>query len=145
MAKESKGLVETMEEFFKKAPVLPTNLREGIVKITPVLALIFGVLGVLIGLVAAGITTVFAPLALIFGVQSYGGGVIAGWTLLIMSALLLAAYPGTKARKLSGWNMLFWSEVVNVVGSVLSLNIFGAVVGGLIGLYLLFQIKSYYK
>jgi len=146
MAKESKNnIVDTMEGWFKKAPVLPTNVKEGVVRYAPILALIFGILGILIGLAAGGILTVLAPLALLFGVHSYGGSIIAGWGLLISSALLLAAYPGVKARKLGGWNLLFWSNVVSIVGSLISGSIGGAILGFFIGFYLLFQIKSHYK
>ena len=149
MAHEAKNdIIGTLEDFFKKAPALPANAREGLVKITPWLALIFGILGVLGGLAGVGLLTMFSPLAIFggaSGVASYGTGVIAAWIWLASSVLLLAAYPGTKARKMSGWNLLFWSEIINVVGSVLAGSIVGAIIGGLIGLYLLFQIKSYYK
>lgn len=146
--KSSKDLVGTLENFFKKAPAIPANGREAIAKITPWLALIFGVLGVLGGLAGVGLLTVFSPLALFggaSGIASYGSGVIAAWIWLASSVLLLAAYPGTKARKLSGWNLLFWSEVVNVIGSLIAGSVVSGIIGGLIGFYLLFQIKSYYK
>jgi hypothetical protein len=149
MAKNTaKNVVDTMEDFFKKAPALPANAREVLVQITPWLALIFGVLGVLGALGGIGLLTVFSPLAVFSGaegVSSYGGGVVAAWIWLASSVLLLAAFPGTKARKLSGWNLLFWSEVLNVAGSFVSGSFIGAIIGGLIGFYLLFQIKSYYK
>ncbi|PIZ97017.1 MAG: hypothetical protein COX79_03875 [Candidatus Levybacteria bacterium CG_4_10_14_0_2_um_filter_36_16] len=58
--------------------------------------------------------------------------------------LLLMAFPGTKARKMSGWNLLFWSEAVSAVSAVVSMA-FGGVVGAAIGFYILFQIKSHYK
>lgn len=143
--KSSKNIIDATEDFFKKAPALPTNFKEGLIQYTPVLVLIFGILGILVGLAGTGILTIFSPLALVFGVQGYGSSIISGWTLIIASALLLASYSGIKAKKLSGWNLLFWSEAVNVVGSVVGGSIVNAIVGALIGFYLLFQIKSYYK
>lgn len=137
-----------MEGFFKKAPAIPANGREALVKITPWLALIFGILGILGALGGIGLLTAFAPLAILSGAEgaaSYGGGVIAAWIWLAASVLLLAAFPGTKARKYSGWNLLFWSEVINVIGSLVAGSFVSAILGGLIGFYLLFQIKSYYK
>ncbi len=149
MAKEStKSIVETMDEFFKKAPAIPANGREAIVKITPWIALIFGVLGVLGAVGGLGLLTVLSPLAVFGGVQgvsSYGAGFIAALIWLVASVFLLAAYPGTKAKKLSGWNMLFWSQVIHLVGSLVVLSIVSGLIGALIGFYLLFQIKSYYK
>lgn len=146
MDKNTKGIVDMFEGWFAKAPALPTGGREAIVKITPILALIFGILGVLGALGSLGIFTVLSPFAMMGGVGSYyGSGMIAGIFWLVSAALMLAAFPGTKARKLSGWNMLFWSQLVNVVGSLVAMSIFSAIISALIGFYLLFQIKSYYK
>ncbi len=149
MAKNTtSSIVDPMENFFKKAPALPTNWREFLVRITPWLAIIFGVLGVLGGLAAVGLLTMFSPLAALSGtsgVNSYGSGVIAAWIWLASSVLMIVAYPGLKARKLSGWNWLFWSEVLSVVGSVVAGSLVNAVLGALIGFYIIFQIKSYYK
>ncbi len=149
MAKEtSNNIIDTLEDFFKKAPALPANGREALVNITPWLAIIFGVLGVLGGLSSIGLLTAFSPLAALSGtpgVSSYGGVVIASWIWLASSVLLIVAYPGLKARKLSGWNWLFYSDVLGVVGSVVAGSLVNAVLGALIGFYLLFQIKSYYK
>ena len=50
MAKNSaQGLIDTLEELFSKAPALPKNAKDFIVGITPWVALVFGVMGVLIG------------------------------------------------------------------------------------------------
>ncbi|HSW48305.1 MAG TPA: hypothetical protein VLG67_04470 [Candidatus Saccharimonadales bacterium] len=149
MAKESSnGLVETLEDLFKKAPAIPANGREAIVNITPWIALIFGIIGALALLTLLGVASVFAPFAMYggyAGVGGYGSALIGGWISFAASILLLAAFPGTKARKLSGWNLLFWSELLRIVGSIVAGSIVGGIIGGLIGLYLIFQIKSYYK
>ncbi|HVF69568.1 MAG TPA: hypothetical protein VNA13_03305 [Xanthomonadales bacterium] len=145
---KSKNIIDTLEDFFKKAPAIPANGREALVKITPWLAIIFGILGVLGGLAGVGILTMFSPLAAFSGAQgiaSYGTGIIAAWIWLASSVLMVLAYPGLKARKIGGWNWLFWSEVLNIVGSVVAGSLINAVIGALIGFYLLFQIKSYYK
>ena len=141
----SKNFMVTLEDWFKKAPALPTDFKEGVVRVAPVLVLIFGIIGVVFGIAGTGFLAFLTPLALLLGVNGYGGGIIAGLTLLITSALLLASYKGVKSRKLSGWTLLFWSVVVNIVGSVISYSLGGAILGFLVGFYLLFQIKSYYK
>lgn len=146
--KNSKALVTTMDGWFSKLPQLPTNAKELLVKIMPFIALIFGVLGVLGGLAGLGILTMFAPLAMFGGAQgaaSFGGGFLVALILLVSSGLLLAAFPGTKAKKVIGWTLLFYSEIVSLVGSILSMNILSGVVVVLIGFYILFQIRSYYK
>jgi hypothetical protein len=143
----SNVLVTNMQQWFDKAPALPAKWRELLVSITPYIALIFGVLGVLTALAGVGLLTAFAPLAVFGGmpgVSSYGGGFIAAILWLVSSALLLAAFPGTRAKKKSGWTLLFWSEVVNLIGAVVALSFVSGIIGALIGFYLLFQIKSYY-
>jgi hypothetical protein len=39
---------------------------------------------------------------------------------------------------------MLWSQLVGIVLSLLSGSILGAIIGGLIGLYILFQIRSLY-
>jgi hypothetical protein len=131
-------------EWYSKLPPLPRNWNEVIVKITPWVALIFGVLGVLGSLAAVGILTFLAPfVAMGAGVGQATGGVVGSVLALVASALMVAAFPGTNARKVAGWNLLFWSEIVSLVSSVVFFSVSG-VIGVLIGLYILFQIKSFY-
>lgn len=142
MAKQNDFMTQ-VEGWFMKLPALPKGGREAIVGITPWIALIFGVLGVLVGLAGVGLLTALSPFVYMGG--GHPVGVILGSILgLVGSALLLAAFPGTKARKMQGWNMLFWSAVVNLVAAVVAISL-GSVIVGLIEFYLLYQIKSYYK
>ncbi len=136
-------LIKTLEDLFAKAPNLPTNIREIIVKITPWLALIFGILGVLAGLGALGLS----PVAMVAGVDTSFMLLIAGILAIISSVLLLMAFSKVKVLKAEGWRLLFLSEVVSIISSLLSgPNAWvGAIIGGLIGFYFLYQIKSYYK
>jgi hypothetical protein len=53
--------------------------------------------------------------------------------------------PGLFARKMSGWKLMFYAEVVQIVGALLAGSIVGAIVGGLIGLYILFQVRPLYQ
>jgi hypothetical protein len=147
MSKKSgaKDIVSTLEDLFAKVPSLPEQARVILFKITPWLALVFGGLGVLGSLIAIGVMTAIIPLAAMNGsYQAVGGSVIMPILSLISSGLVLAAAPGLFKKKYSGWILLFWSEVVGVVESVIFISI-GGVLGALIGFYLLFQIKSYYK
>jgi Zn-dependent protease with chaperone function len=142
--KTSNDIIVTMEDFFKKAPALPANAREFIVKITPWFAIIFGVLGVLAGLAAVGVS----PVAVLGGVQAGASTLISGVLAIVTSVIMIMAYPKLKNSQMAGWKLLFWSQAVSVLSSLLAggLNgIVGTVVGALIGFYILFQIKSYYK
>ena len=138
------SLVKSLEDVFRKLPPLPANIVDVLVGITPWIALIFGILGVLGALAGLGILTVFAPLAVVSGDRGFGLGYISTIGLGLSSLLMLAAFPGVKARKASGWQLLFWSEVVNVVASLVGLSV-GSIIGAIIAFYLLFQIKPRYK
>ena len=135
--------ISTAEEWFAKLPALPKDARVLIVKITPWIALIFGVLGVIGSIGALGILG-GASIMVNTGMTGLGGGYVAILIGLVSSVLLLAAFPGTRAHKEKGWKLLFWSEVVSTVGALLAISLFGLGVT-LVGFYLIFQIKSYYK
>jgi hypothetical protein len=143
--KQTQGWIATMEEWFMKLPPLPKGGKDAIVKITPWIALIFGILGVLAGLAGFGILAALSPfVAMGGGFNRVGGGLLGAAFGLVASAMLLAAFPGTKNHQMRGWNLLFWSEALSTVAAVLSFSMAGVLVS-LIGFYLLFQIKSYYK
>ena|SRR6185437_13162610 len=146
MAKSTKtNYLDMMEEWFSKLPPLPKGGKEGIVTVTPWISLIFGILGILASLGGLGLLTAFSPLVLMGGgLNGAFGSILAALLGLIASILLLAAFPGTKSHKMKGWQMLFWSEGVNLIAAVVSVSITGIIVS-LIVFYLLFQIKSYYK
>ncbi|MCL4397997.1 hypothetical protein M1403_03145 [Patescibacteria group bacterium] len=149
-AKETKlsldEVIKTMGEWFAKLPNLPANVREILVKIAPWLALIFGILGILGSIAATGFLTALSPfIALGGGVGLAAGSIVGAVLALGSSVLMVMAFPGLRDRKMSGWKLLFGSELVSVIASVVALNLIGAIVGALIGFYLLYQVKSYYK
>lgn len=145
MAK-SKNWQDMMEEWFNKLPSLPKGGRDVLVAITPWVALVFGILGVLVGLGGLGILSVLSPLMLLgSGVSSTTGSLLSIAVALVSSVLMLVAFPGLKAKKRQGWTLLFWSQVVALVSSLVALSFVGGIIGAVIGFYLLYQIKSYYK
>lgn len=142
-------LVETIGEWFEKFPAIPKKGREVLVKFVPIIAVVFGILGIITSIGGLGLLTATSPLAVLGGadsVSSYGTGFVSVLIYLVSSVMLLAAFPGLKARKVTGWNLLFWSEIVSFVGGIVSLtSILSALISIIIGLYLVFQIRSYYK
>lgn len=141
-------MIATLEGWYSKVPSLPASVKEFIVTITPWLALIFGVLGILGSIAGLGLLTALSPFAVFSGasgVSSIGSGFLAALVWLVSSILLVVAFPGARVRKIGGWNMLFWSEVVHFVGSIVALSIISGIIVIVIALYFLFQIKPYYK
>lgn len=138
--------IKMMEGWFGKFPALPKSATDVLVKIAPWIALIFGVLGVLGSLAATGILAALSPfVALGGGLGVAAGGVVGGILALVGSVLMLMSFPGLRDHKMAGWKWAFWSQAVSVLSSVVMLNLVGAVISALIGFYLLFRIKSYYK
>ena len=126
----------------KKAPFqLPKEVKEFLVKFGPWIALVWLVLSLPALLVMLGIGTAFMP----FGGAVYSVGFTYVSVVLLAQLLLLAlALPGLFKRKMSAWRLMFYSQLIGIVSSLLMGSIFGAIIGGLIGLYILFQIRPLY-
>lgn len=143
--KQINSLLAPVEQWFAKLPPLPANAKEFIVVVAPWLALIFGVFVALGSLVAIGLLTFLAPFAILGGGVSATAGASFNVILALFSSIIiLAAVPSLFARKILGWNLGFLSEAISLVSVILSFDFFG-VIFTLIGFYILFQVKSYYK
>jgi hypothetical protein len=151
--------------FVKKAPALPAGSKKAIVEWLPWINLALGLLSVW----AAYALWHWAHLAskLIDYANSlstaFGGTAVAsnrmsaalwlGLAVMVVQALLyLAAFPALRERKKSGWDLMFYALLVNVVYGVVLLfsdyggfgNLLGSLIGSAIGFYFLFQIRSLY-
>ena len=142
-------LTKTLDENYEKLPRLPKGANDFIVSIAPWLALIFGVLGLISGVAAFGILGAVSPFAMMAGAGGYAfTAPLMAVILIVQSALELWAFPSLKARRVKGWNLIFYSILLSVVSSIFTLSVFsilGAIIGGLIGYYFLYNVKSYYK
>jgi hypothetical protein len=125
-----------------KAPIqIPEAGREAIVRWGPWVLVVLLVITLPAALFILGLGALVAPFA---GVNYATGFGISAIGLLVTFALEAAALPGLFARKMSGWNLLFYARLVSIVASLLTFYLAGAVIGGLISLYLLFQVRSLY-
>jgi len=137
------GLIATLDEYLvKKAPFqIPDAGKEFIVKFGPWISLILLVMTLPLLLVALGIGTVFMP----FGGIGYATGFgLSAIFALVQVGLLGAALPGLFARKMSGWNLLFYEQLIGLVASLLRGSVVGGIIGAVIGLYVLFQVRQKY-
>lgn len=148
----SKQSVKQLEDVLdlylvKKAPALPANIKQVIVNFAPWL--------IIIGIIFS-IPAVFA----LFGLGSMMSALPYGYAmgarfglpyflsiafLVVIVVLEIMALPGLFSRSAKGWRFIFYSVLVSAVSSLVSFNLFGLVIGTLISLYLLFQVKEYYK
>lgn len=136
----------TLEEYLvKKAPAIPANIREIIVKIAPWLTLIGVIMSIPAVLAVLGLGAMMAPFAFLGGMSTGAVFSISIVFLVITIILEALAIPGLFSRSRKGWDMLFYATLVSAVSSIVTFNIVGLIIGTLISLYLLYQIKGYYK
>jgi hypothetical protein len=127
----------------QKAPFqIPNNAKEWIVQYGPWITVVLLVLGLPPLLFVLGIGAAFMP----FGGIGYAAGFTYLTIVLIAElGLMVAALPGLFARKMSGWRLLFYAQILSFVFSLLSGAIVGAILGVVISMYLLFQVRPLYK
>ncbi|MCX7880984.1 MAG: chromate transporter [Patescibacteria group bacterium] len=128
----------------KKAPALPDNWREFLVKASPYLT----ILGVILAVLGLG------GLALPF--STFGGAMVGrpflGVNYLLSAVLLIAitvlealAIPGLFSRNKKGWHYLYYSALINALYNIVFFNLSSLLIGSLLSFYLLFQVRGYYK
>jgi len=142
-------LKKYLDKYYIKLPKFPKGLNDFIVSVSPWLALIFGILAVMGGITVFGAFSTISPFAAIAGVRGYAFTALFSTAILLVQGIIeLLAFLPLKARKVKGWNLMFYSLILSVVSSIIALSIqsvLNALIGGLIGYYILYQIKSYYK
>lgn len=141
-------LIKMGDEYLvKKAPALPNNVREIIVKFAPWISIITLVLS---------LPAVFALLGLgglasgMMWATNYGYGYTGGyWLAMVVLIVTLVmqglAIPGLFARTKMGWNWSFYAVLVGAVHNLVIGSWFNLVIGLLVSCYFLFQVRSYYK
>lgn len=126
----------------KRAPFqIPDAGREMIVKFGPWITVVLLILTLPILLFALGLGTILIP----FGGVGYASGFgLLTIIIVVEVGLMIAALPGLFARKMAGWRLLFYSQLISIVYNVLSGSIVSGLLFGLIALYILFQVRPLY-
>jgi hypothetical protein len=129
--------------FLKKAPGMPVAVKEILVKYGPYITILMLVLSIPTVLFILGVGAALTP----YGYAARAGlGFSFAVIFLVVSMVMQGlSVSGLLARKMSGWNWVYWSVLVNIIYSVLSLNIVGGLISAVLGLWVLFQIREYYR
>ncbi len=138
------------EYLVKKAPGLPENIKELLVKIAPWVSLVGVILGIPAVLAIFGLSAFVMPLGFLGGIMSgrpfFGVTYLVSVAFLVVTLVLEAlAIPGLFKRSKQGWMFAYYAVLVSAVSNLVSFNLGGLIIGTLIGLYILFQLKSYYR
>ena len=132
-------LIEILDTYFvKKVPALPANVKEILVKIAPWIT----ILGIVISVPA-----VLAIIGL-SGLLTIGSGFqyqISVVFIVVVMMLRGLSIPGLMSKSIKGWMWLFYAVIADAIYAVVSFNIVGGLIGVLISLYFLFQVKEFYK
>ena len=130
--------------FIDKAPAASIEFKEGFVKYFPWITVVLLVLLLPVLLMALGLGAALTPFGFLGGVGAGLGYVL---SLVLAGATLVLdvlALPGLFGRRRSGWKWAYYGQLLSIISNVLTFSIFGILMGGLF-LYLLFQVRSYYK
>lgn len=146
-----KTMLKKLESFLElylvtKAPFsLPNNWKEFIVKVAPWLTLVVIILALPIILGLLGFGAILAPISFLGGVSA---GVTSMLTTVVTAISLIleaVALPGLFKRTKKAWYLVYYSTLLASLTNIISFNVGGFVIGTVLSLYVLFQIKSYYK
>jgi len=141
-----KTLDDTLELYLvKKAPSIPENIKEFIVKFSPWITVILLVISLPAILLALGVGTIATPFAYLGGLRfgfSYTISLLFTAAILVIEAI---AIPGLFKRSMSAWKLLFYASLISALQSLISFNLGGLIIGTGLSLYVLYQVKSYYK
>lgn len=143
-AEAPKDLIGFLDFYLvKKAPFqIPDAGRELIVRFGPWITLVLLILTLPILLFALGLGAILMPVG---GIGYSAGFGVLTMFIVVELGLMIAALPGLFARKIAGWRLLFYSQLVGIAHSLLSGNIIGGLLMALIGLYILFQVRTLYR
>lgn len=146
------GLEGILDTYLRiKAPFqLPVKAKDFLVQYGPwislVLLIIAAVAIIPLLALALGLTVITLPFQAAAGAVYVTTGNYLQLGIGIASMVMQAiAIPGLLKRKLSGWHMAYYASLLSIVGSLISGHIVSAILSLLISMYILFQIRSYYK
>lgn len=136
------GVIAQLDAYFGTGcPVqLPDGVREFFVRFGPWVTLVVLIISVPAMLAALGIGTILSPF---LGPKITGFGVT--WLLgVVQTGITAVALPGLFRRQYASWRLMFIGQSLGIAGNLLSGAILGTVLGALIGLFLLFQLRPKY-
>lgn len=160
------GIETGLDKMFKVIPSLPEGFRKGLATALPWISLVGGVLtliacwylyqaAVLVGQIYSYADNLYTNLG--YSSAATGASVFIWVSLALLAVqaiMFLVAFPSLQKRKKMGWSLLLWAAFINIVYDVVyslfgygSMN-FGQLImyliGVIIGLYFLFQVRPYF-
>ncbi len=133
------------EQLRVKLPLAPPGLINGYMNVVPWIAIVFGVLGILISIVALAGSTILGPLMVMFGAAGSGFSLILGSLIsLVIAALEVAGGSMMLQRRSTGWWLLALGMIVSLLSSLLHVSAIGLIFWLIIA-YLHLSVKPNYN
>ncbi|TXH01151.1 MAG: hypothetical protein E6P95_02470 [Candidatus Moraniibacteriota bacterium] len=131
----------------KKAPFhIPMGGKEFLVTIAPYFVILGAVLFLFSIPALLGLGMLGGGMGMMTGYSGWGYTVLISTISGVVSLVIeLMALSGLFKRAARSWRLMYYASLVSIAGSLLSLNIVGAVIAAVIGWYILFQVKELYK
>lgn len=130
------------DKAYSLLPDLSPEVREAVLKILPFLAIIFGLL-ITIASVMEILGTPFISI-LAFGKSTLIQTLLVTNVLgIIQGVLMVSAFSALRKRSKKGWKLIFWSQILWIISSFISLSV--ALMLGFLFLYPLLKVRSEYK
>jgi len=131
----------------KKAPALPEGLKDFLVTVAPWLAVIAIVITLPLILAILGVSTFFTGMGIV--IMPMGGFYGLSSVSLVLTAVIMVleiiAIPGLFSRKKRSWNLMFYATILSFISNVIFSMTAGGIIMSVLGVYVLFQVKSHYK
>jgi len=150
-AKDALGKLEALfEEYLgKKTPAMPENIKDTLVSFAPYLAILTVVVSAPALFALLGIGSMIGPFSAFLGagyMMQYSFTFMIGAGALLVSAVFAAlAIQGLFKREMKAWRLMYYSSLISFVATVLQGSVMSALVGLIIGMYILFQVREKYR
>lgn len=139
-------LETTLELYFgKKAPAMPENVKKGLVKYGPYITMVMMVMVFPLILALLGLTAFLSPFAYMGGFRAGFGFSVNTFFTVVIVILQAMALPALFKRQMSGWRLMYYVALLQVVQNIIGVQLGSLVIGAVISFYVLFQIKNLYK
>jgi hypothetical protein len=148
---QMRQLEDMLDQYLnKKAPAIPTAGKEALVKFAPYLAILGVILMIPTILAVLGLGAVLAPLGVIGGAMTgrpflglgYLISVVFSVAMLVLT--FLSINPLFK-RERKGWQYMYYAALLGGVNDLLHFDLVGLIIITGLSLYILFQVREYYK
>ena len=150
-AKDALGKLEALfEEYLgKKAPAVPEHIKNTLVSLAPYLAIVTVVISAPALFALLGIGSMMSPFSEFSDagyMMQYRFTFMIGAGALLVSAVFAAlAIQGLFKREMKAWRLMYYSSLISFVATVLQGSLMSGLVGLIIGMYILFQIREKYR